>query len=212
MLSISTSNVDPYHTDPRPDLNPSPNPNRNQFWELQVRTGSRETPPRVSVGVFEKQKTAGGLKTRLQPLNPQPHGTAAVFRFKMQLLTLLEPQSRFGDNYLKFDWIVPQNETAVLKGCTRRLEVPQLLIPNRLVPINSGYYCGFCLESCLHRTKRTVVVNKKRGIHQTVKSNDSKTYIEMIYILNLNHKQKSMIAMYVFLDCLTRDAAMIRRT
>ena len=33
-------------------------------------------------------------------------------------LTLLEPQSRFGDNTLKFQVVCPQNGTAVLKGLT----------------------------------------------------------------------------------------------
>ena len=32
------------------------------------------------------------------------------------LLTLLEPQSRFGDKALKFQVVYPRNETAVLKG------------------------------------------------------------------------------------------------
>ena len=34
----------------------------------------------------------------------------------MKALTLLEPQSRFGDKPLKFQVVCPQNETAVLKG------------------------------------------------------------------------------------------------
>ena len=33
-----------------------------------------------------------------------------------ELITLLEPQSRFGDQPLKFQVVCPQNGTAVLKG------------------------------------------------------------------------------------------------
>ena len=35
------------------------------------------------------------------------------------ILTLLEPQFRFGDKPLKFQVVYPQNGTAVLKGLTR---------------------------------------------------------------------------------------------
>ena len=44
----------------------------------------------------------------------------ATKRQVQQLLTLLEPQSRFGDNSLKFQVVCPQNGTAVLKGLTAR--------------------------------------------------------------------------------------------
>ena len=38
------------------------------------------------------------------------------------LLTLLEPQSRFGDKPLQFQVVCPQNGTAVLKGLTAQIE------------------------------------------------------------------------------------------
>ena len=49
-----------------------------------------------------------------------PNGTVAVYPERVErlvgLLTLLEPQSRVGDNPLKFQVVFPQNGTAVVKG------------------------------------------------------------------------------------------------
>ena len=41
---------------------------------------------------------------------------AAVSSYPQQFLTLLEPQSRFGDKPVNFQLVCPQNGTAVLKG------------------------------------------------------------------------------------------------
>ena len=45
---------------------------------------------------------------------PNPNPTTST----LPTLTLLGPQSRFGDKPLKFQVVCPQNETAVLKGLT----------------------------------------------------------------------------------------------
>ena len=46
------------------------------------------------------------------------HADLSIFFFTYMCLTLLEPQSRFGDKPFKFQVVCPQNGTAVLKGLT----------------------------------------------------------------------------------------------
>ena len=43
-------------------------------------------------------------------------------------LTLLQPQSRFGDKPLKFQVVCPQNGTAVLKGLTPQFSRSQFWV------------------------------------------------------------------------------------
>ena len=50
------------------------------------------------------------------------------------LLTLLEPQSRFGDKAVKFQVVCPQNGTAVLKGSSPLL-CPQPLPLSRFTEL-----------------------------------------------------------------------------
>ena len=61
----------------------------------------------------ESEKTPSGAIPRkvLDDNFPKP-----PFSFVAPSLTLLEPQSRFGDNSLKFQVVCPQNGTGVLKG------------------------------------------------------------------------------------------------
>ena len=58
------------------------------------------------------------------------------------VLTLLEPQSRFGDKPVKLEVICPQNGTAVLKGLTPQV---RFFAFQRVLPTISWHPCFFVL-------------------------------------------------------------------
>ena len=55
------------------------------------------------------------LRTEVEKKN-RPVEQAAQWHCKEMSLTLLEPESRFGDKAFKFQVVCPQHGTAVLKG------------------------------------------------------------------------------------------------
>ena len=78
------------------------------------------------VGVYWSTAVVGSLcrRQRMNGRTPPRHTPylwssyvqQQYFGASMYALTLLEPQSRFGDKPLKFQVVYPQNGTAILKG------------------------------------------------------------------------------------------------
>ena len=99
--------------------------------EIVVR---RMKPPKQDLEIlycctwqYSSSSTPPGVSRKNEPLT------------RKTALTLLEPQSRFGDKSLKFQAVCPQNGTAVLKGVNPlATEVPiwrhNTLIPRGLPP------------------------------------------------------------------------------
>ena len=82
------------------------------------------------------------------------------------VLTLLEPQSRFGDKPLKFQVVCPQNRTGVLKGLTESLESGVILSiyyrrTRTRLNLEQGATTG---RSAPHTTERYVVWTTAREV------------------------------------------------
>ena len=82
---------------------------------------------RVSETNFSEPTSVRGGSSDTQNMAPSQQSARFFWSWENEtavaglfLLTLLEPQSRFGDKPLKFQVVCPQNETAVLKGLMRK--------------------------------------------------------------------------------------------